>query len=182
MHSLPGEVHARMHTRVCVQRLGGWQRFGFRRCGPGQLEERPQASRALPQAVKQTVATPAPPCGRQASCFARLGPPAVSVSGGSQRAMAPRDRGHSRFLRCRLAGGPPLLARPTGLRPHPAMSAARPRGSSRLCFAVYLPHAGLHHLHQKERHGGRLGVRGRSLHHEAHFPLGAARRVPHPEF
>lgn len=151
-----------------MPRLGRWHRVAVRRCGPGQLEARPQAS-CTPTGRESSRSYAW--CGRQA-CFARPGPLPGSVSVG---------RSHGRFRRDSPAGGPLLPARPTSLRPRPA-TRARPRGFSRLCFAVHLPHAGLHHLHQKERHGGRLGVRGRSLHHEAHFPLGAARRVPHPEF
>lgn len=130
---------------------------------------RDRRPRALPQAVSRAVVTPGVD-GRPAS------PARVRFRGACPWAAATAVSVGTALREGRCSRLVPQAFAPV---PPPALG---PRGFSRLCFAVHLPHAGLHHLHQKERHGGRLGVRGRSLHHEAHFPLGAARRVPHPEF
>lgn len=105
---------------------------------------------------------------------------------GWEPAWRPRDGGAT-VVTCGVDGRPPGpclgWAHGDQVGMCPAETAAwSPMPPSPSVPAEHLPDTRLHHLPAQERHGGRLGLRGGPLHHQAHFPLGAPGRVPHPEF
>lgn len=137
----------------------------------------PQEGLGSPESLRQCWVSPAGVSSRRLLRWPRSPP---NTCPRESRAKLGQDRPQSPatyWLRCVSQEGPlqspeaeaPLP--PTPRTPHPAC----------LSFAEHLPDARLHHLHQEERHGRGPGLRGRPLHHEAHLPLGAAGRVPHPE-